>query len=244
MKASNINIGCSSYYNFRWTEVFYPADIGRNKWFEYYCQHFNTYEINGTFYKFPTVKSLQTWYKKAPEGFMFALKVPKVITHIKRLEDCEQELAAFYSVCQDGLADKLGPILFQFPPSFSYTAERLELLLKAVDTRFKNAIEFRTESWWQRDVYDALAAKNIAFASVNYPKLPTTIITTNKLAYIRFHGNPRLFYSEYSTAELQATLKELIAKKNVSEAYIFFNNTASTAAIVNAVELKASISKR
>jgi len=244
MKPQEINIGCSSYYNFRWTDVFYPANIGRNKWFEYYCEHFNTYEINGTFYKSPTVKSLQTWYKKAPEGFIFALKVPKVITHIKRLEDCEEELATFYSVCREGLADKLGPVLFQFPPSFSYTTERLELLLKAVDIRFQNAIEFRNESWWQRDVYDALAAKNIAFASVNYPKLPTAVIATSSLLYVRFHGNPRLFYSEYSKKELKSTLSEMLQKDKATNAFIFFNNTASTAAIVNAQELKALVQNK
>ena len=235
MKKEDIYIGCSSYYNYQWTEVFYPKDIGRNKWFEYYCQHFNTYEINGTFYKFPTAKTLQTWYKKAPEVFRFSLKVPKAITHVKKLENCGQELTDFYTACREGLADKLGCVLFQLPPSFSYSEERLQLVLMAANQDFKNVVEFRNESWWSQDVFDALSQSNITFCSVNYPKLPTEVITTNNLGYYRFHGNPRLFYSEYSTEELGAVAQGFM-DKDITEAYIYFNNTASKAAIINALE--------
>lgn len=238
MKKEEIHIGCSSYYNYQWTDIFYPKDIGRNKWFEYYCEHFTTYELNGTFYKFPTVKSLETWYRKAPAGFMFSLKVPKVITHIKRLTDCESELAQFYDVCRDGLSDKLGCVLFQLPPSFSYTEERFQLVLNAVNPDFKNVVEFRHESWWRQEVYDTLAKSNITFCSVNYPKLPTEVIATNELAYYRFHGNPRLFYSEYKDEELRAVFDQLMGNKQISKAFIYFNNTASTAAILNALKLK------
>jgi len=237
MKTTDIITGCSSYYNFRWAEIFYPAGIGRHKWFEYYCEHFNTYEINGSFYKFPTVKSLQTWYNKSPEGFLFSLKVPKLITHIKRLEDCERELSEFYTACREGLADKLACVLFQLPPSFSYTPERLELVLKAADPAFTNVVEFRNESWWTQEVFEALAATNISFCSVNYPKLPTAVTATTDLVYVRFHGNPRLFYSEYTAEELKRTYDEILATK-CSRSFVYFNNTASTAAILNAVAFK------
>ena len=237
MNKTDIHTGCSSYYNFRWSEIFYPTDIGRNKWFEYYCQHFNTYEINGTFYKFPTAKTLQTWYRKAPEGFTFSLKVPKVITHIKKLEDCMKELAEFYSACSEGLADKLGCVLFQLPPSFSYTEERLQHVLNAANPHFKNVVEFRNESWWRQEVFDALAAHNITFCSVSYPKLSSQVIVTNDIAYYRFHGNPRLFYSEYNSEELIEVYRQTIQSK-AKEAYIYFNNTASTAAILNALTFK------
>jgi len=238
MNELNVLTGCSSYYNYQWTDVFYPKDIGRNKWFEYYCEHFNTYEINGTFYKFPTAKTLQTWYKKAPKGFLFSLKVPKIITHIKRLAECENELSQFYTACREGLADKLGCVLFQLPPSFSYNEERLQLVLNAVDPEFKNAVEFRNESWWRQDVYDALTTKNITFCSVNYPKLPTQLITTNQISYYRFHGNPRLFYSEYNNEELLSLINQLIKAEKIKDAFVYFNNTASTAAILNALKFK------
>jgi uncharacterized protein YecE (DUF72 family) len=237
MNKGDVHTGCSSYYNYQWTEIFYPKEIGRNKWFEYYCEHFDTYELNGTFYKFPTVRTLQTWYKKAPEEFIFSLKVPKIITHIKKLDDCGAELEQFYSVIREGLSDKLGCVLFQLPPSFSYTEERLQMVLKAVNPDFDNVVEFRNESWWRQEVYDALAQNNITFCSVNYPKLPIEVIATNKTGYYRFHGNPRLFYSEYNAEELETIVNQLL-DKGVDKAYVYFNNTASTAAIVNALDFK------
>jgi uncharacterized protein YecE (DUF72 family) len=238
MNKPDIIIGCSSYYNSQWKGLFYPEDVPTSKWFEYYCRHFNTYELNSTFYKFPTVKSLHTWYKKTPEGFLFSAKAPKHITHLKKFVDCEQELNDFYSTCREGLADKLSCILFQLPPSFSYTQERLELVLKSMNPDYNNVIEFRNESWWKQEVYDALANNNITFCSVNYPKLPTAVIATNSIGYVRFHGNPRLFYSQYTPEELEHTVQDILANQQLKEVYIYFNNTASTAAILNAQQLK------
>jgi uncharacterized protein YecE (DUF72 family) len=238
MKQTKINIGCSSYYNKQWQGLFYPEDMPTGKWFEYYCTQFNTYELNSTFYKSPTVKSLQTWYKKTPDGFLFSAKAPKQITHLKKFVDCEQELGDFYSACSEGLADKLACILFQLPPSFSYSEERLALIISSLKPGFKNVVEFRNESWWHDDVFNAFAKSNISFCSPNYPKLPTSVVTTNAIAYLRFHGNPRLFYSEYSNEELKATYEEIVKKENVDEVFIYFNNTASTAGIINAVAMK------
>ncbi|RZJ74879.1 MAG: DUF72 domain-containing protein [Flavobacterium sp.] len=237
MKNKEIYIGCSSYNTASWQKLFYPEDIPRSKWFEYYCKHFNTYELNSTFYKFPTVRILQNWYKKAPEGFLYSAKVPKIITHIKRLADCQDEINEFYSVLREGLADKLGCVLFQLPPSFSYTPERLDLVINAVNTEFSNAVEFRNESWWIPEVFDTLTANNITFCSVNYPKIPTELVETIPLVYLRLHGNPRLFYSEYSSEEIK-NYAEAIKKAKADKCFVYFNNTADTGAIINAQEMK------
>jgi len=163
MKKPQLTTGCSGYYNKEWATIFYPEGMPTSQWFEFYCRHFNTFEINATFYRFPTTKTLQTWYKKAPQGFTYAVKAPKQITHIKRFIDCEEEIEKFYTACRDGLADKLGCILFQLPPSFSYSEERLQLITWALQPGFKNVVEFRNESWWRQDVYDILAQNNIIF---------------------------------------------------------------------------------
>lgn len=76
MKKEDINIGCSSFYNSYWKGVFYPEDLPKKEWFAYYCKHFNTYELNATFYRFPTLKSLQNWYDKSPQDFLFSVKAP------------------------------------------------------------------------------------------------------------------------------------------------------------------------
>ncbi|KGO94396.1 hypothetical protein Q766_05635 [Flavobacterium subsaxonicum WB 4.1-42 = DSM 21790] len=238
MDAPKIIIGCSGFYNKQWKGLFYPEDLPTSQWFAYYCQHFTTFEINATFYRFPTVKGMQGWYKKAPEGFTYAVKAPKQITHLKRFADCEDEIAKFYNSSKEGLAEKLGCILFQLPPSFTYSQERLELITSSLSAEFKNVVEFRHESWWREDVYQSLAAANITFCSVNYPKLFTGVIATTPTGYVRLHGNPRLFYSEYTKDELQQLYANILQQPHLTEAYIYFNNTASSAAIINALQLE------
>lgn len=237
MKKETIIIGCSSYYNSYWQPVFYKEGLPRIKWFEYYCKYFDTYELNATFYKFPTVKSLQNWYSKAPDGFLFAVKAPKIITHIKKFIDCQQEIDDLYSIAKAGLKDKLGSILFQLPPGFDYNPQRLELILDYMDPNFINVVEFRNKSWWNQQVYDAFSKKNIVFCTVSYPMLPTIIIRTGPIGYVRLHGKPELFYSTYSTIELQQLYKQIEDSK-LDRVFVYFNNTASTAGILNALEFK------
>lgn len=238
MNKSGIHIGCSSYNTRQWKGIFYPEDIPGSKWFGYYAGQFNTYELNGTFYKFPTVKSLQTWYNKVPDGYLFSAKAPKLITHLKRFADCEREINDFYTACRQGLADKLACVLFQLPPSFSYTEERLKLITSSLDPQFKNVVEFRHDSWWNQEVYDALSVHNITFCSVDYPKLPSPVIATSSVGYYRFHGSPKLFYSQYAEEQLKVVYDSIAAEK-FKEAYIYFNNTASEAGILNALQMKS-----
>ena len=238
MKKPTFHIGCSSYYNGYWKGIFYPEDLPRSRWFEFYSAHFNTYELNGTFYKFPTLRVLQNWYKKAPDGFIFSVKAPKIITHIKRFSECETEVVDFYEVCRAGLQDKLGCVLFQLPPGFHYSAENLQMILNVMNADFKNVVEFRHESWWRQEVFDAFSALDITFCNVNYPKLPTEIVTTAPIGYLRLHGNPKLFFSEYTKAELDLIF-EGFNKSNFETIYIYFNNTAGTAGILNAVTMAA-----
>lgn len=232
-----MHLGCSSYTTVSWKSLFYPESLPRTKWFDYYSSQFNTYELNSTFYKFPTVKTLSNWYNKAPERFIFSIKAPKTITHIHKFENCSEEISKFYEVSREGLRDKLGCVLFQLPPSFSYSEERLVRIINSLDTKFKNVVEFRNASWWREDVFKVFKLHNIIFCSVNFPNLPTTILDCTKIGYVRLHGNPNLFYSEYSKNEIE-TIYNNIKDKGFSDIYIYFNNTASTAGIINALELK------
>jgi uncharacterized protein YecE (DUF72 family) len=233
-----IIIGCSSYNNRYWKGIFYPENLSTSKWFAYYCEHFDTYEMNGTFYKFPTLRVMDNWYKKAPGHFLFSVKAPKEITHLKKFIGCEERLAEFYSVCKEGLKEKLGYVLFQFPPSYQYTPERLHQIINGLDSRFNNVVEFRHESWWIIEVWDLLSKNNITFCSVNYPKLPSTIFTSAPSVYVRLHGKPELFYSTYTSEELTTLALELIDSKQPETMLVYFNNTAGTAGILNALEFK------
>lgn len=235
MKKDKLYIGCSSYATPSWQTLFYPEELPKRKWFDYYCQHFNTYEFNSTFYRFPAIKNLLPWYDRTPDDFKFSIKIPKIITHIKKLKDCEEEIAEFYLVSSEGFKNKLACILWQLPPSFNFSPERLKLIIGAIDPNFKNVVEFRHGSWWRADVIKELRENNITFCNVNYPKLPTSIQQTTSIGYVRMHGNPELFYSEYTKEEIAALYQE-VSSQGFKEAYIYFNNTASTAAIINALQ--------
>ncbi|MFN2438428.1 MAG: DUF72 domain-containing protein [Chitinophagaceae bacterium] len=228
-------IGCSGFSYKEWKEVFYPSKLAQSKWFNYYTEHFDTLELNVSFYRFPTLKSLQSWYDKAPEGFIFSAKVPRSITHFRKMENTERMLNDFYVLLQDGLKEKLGCVLFQLPPQFSFSKERLDKILKQANPLFNNVMEFRHETWWRKDVQSTLNKNNISFCGVSFPKIQydDAVINTS-LAYYRFHGVPKLFYSEYDEAFLQKIIMQIKQNKKVKTAYIYFNNTASMAALHNA----------
>ena len=229
------HIGCSGFSYKEWKEVFYPKGLAQSKWFDYYTQHFTTLELNVTFYRFPTVKMLEGWFHKAPEHFSFSAKVPRTITHYKKLVDTKVMMEEFYATLREGLRDKLGCVLFQLPPSFIYSEEHLQLLLSHINPTFKNAIEFRHESWWRDDVKKRLANQHISFCGVSFPKISfdNAVINTS-VAYFRFHGVPVLFYSAYEETFLQKIYTQLQNKKIVKEAFVYFNNTAYLAALTNA----------
>jgi uncharacterized protein YecE (DUF72 family) len=234
---NQINTGCSSFNEMHWKGIFYPEDLPRSQYFDFYCQHFNTYELNSTFYKFPTVKSLKSWYDKAPENFKFAIKAPRIITHDKKLANCTDELIEFYATAKEGLGHKISCILFQMPPSFHYSEERLALIVDKLDYGFTNVIEFRHASWWRPDVYEVLAKNDITFCGVSYPDLPEDVIATTKTLYYRLHGNQRLFYSGYNDEQLEY-LYNSIHEKPTEKAFVFFNNTAAKEGVLNALEFK------
>ena len=171
---------------------------------------------------------------KHPKILFFSVKAPKEITHFKKFIDCEDRIKEFYTICETGLKEKLGCILFQFPPSYNFSPEKLAQIIQNLDVKFKNVVEFRHESWWNEEVWNAFREHNITFCSVSHPQLPDTIFTDFPLIFIRLHGKPKMFYSSYSTKEL-LDIKDAILLKS---AFVYFNNTASEAGILNALELK------
>ena len=228
------NIGCSGFSYKEWKNVFYPPKLPLSEWFTYYSSHFSTLELNFTFYRFPRLAMLQNWYAKSPGDFSFAVKAPRLITHYKQLTDCESLLHDFYKVCREGLKEKLGPLLFQFPSRFTYTEERLRRIVAAIDPLFVNVVEFRHVSWWDKKVYAVLKKHNIVFCGISYPGLPDNVVVTGSDIYYRFHGTDKLYYSTYGEVFLKKTADTIRRQKNINEVYCYFNNTAAVGAIANA----------
>jgi uncharacterized protein YecE (DUF72 family) len=134
------HIGCSGFYYREWKGEFYPATLPQKLWFDYYSQHFNTIEINNTFYRFPEQKLFDNWYAKALPDFMFSVKVPQIITHRQRFRETEKLLHDFYIIAREGLKEKLGPILFQLPPSMKYDEGLLRTIIGQMNVLYKNVI--------------------------------------------------------------------------------------------------------
>jgi len=228
-------VGCSGFHYREWKEIFYPKGTPQKKWFAYYTKHFDTLELNVTFYRFPKKEFLQTWYDAAPHGFCFSVKAPRLITHYKQLRATESMLADFYGTVRETLHEKMGCILFQFPSKISYNPALLERILTSLDPSFRNVVEFRHQSWWQQPVYDQLATKGIIFSGISHPALPDQPIHNTPLLYYRFHGVPDLYSSQYKRKTIERIINQIEAMPSLRKAYIYFNNTAGIGAIRNAL---------
>jgi uncharacterized protein YecE (DUF72 family) len=238
------HIGCSGFHYKEWKGFFYPENLPQSKWFDYYARHFNTLELNVTFYRFPTLQALKGWYDKAPDNFSFSAKMPRSITHFKRFEDTERMIIDFYTLLEEGLKEKLGCVLVQLPAQYVYSENNLEKILYQLHPSFNNVIEFRHESWWREDVQIKLAESNTSFCGVSFPNIrfDKAIINT-ALSYYRFHGVPKLFYSEYDPAFIREVFTQLNKSRKAQNIFIYFNNTASLAALHNARYLQQLISE-
>jgi len=231
------HVGCSGYNYRDWKDLFYPLGLSQSKWLEFYALYYNTVEINTSFYRVPTEKSLKSWYDKTPQHFHFSVKANNQITHYKKFIDTKSIIKQFYDVVATGLKDKLDCILFQLPPSFKYSEESLVRIVEQLDPAFKNVLEFRDASWWNGDVYNAFKEYNIIFCVSSYPGLPDDFVQTADTVYVRLHGKTELYKSNYSDVELHQ-LHDAIEHTDVKEAYIYFDNTWGGNAIANAACMK------
>lgn len=235
-------IGCSGFHYKEWKEVFYPLNVPQTKWFEYYCQHFNTLELNVTFYRFPRPETLSKWHDRSPEAFKFSVKAPQLITHYKVFKDSERLLGDFYAAVYEGLKDKLGCVLFQLPSRVGYSDEMLQRIIENVNPSFNNVIEFRDEGWWNEKVYKELKKHNISFCGISHPKLPDEVKKVTPILYYRFHGVPVLYKSEYGFDFVKKIEENIKASGKIKDAYIYFNNTWGTGGINNARQMQSLVS--
>lgn len=238
MEKENLYIGCSGFYNNDWKGTLYPEDAKSKDFLILYSKEFNCVEINSTFYRKPTAKTLMKWFNETPEDFRFFIKIPKTISHEKRMKDTKEEITAFCEHIQAHLKGKVSGFLYQFPPSFKNNAENLEIILENIDSNYLTVIEFRHESWWNDDIFNVLKENNIVFSGVSFPgNLPEEVVINHPdILYYRLHGKPVLYKSEYSE-EFLKNLTERI-KESQHKAFIFFNNTWGTSAIKNSLYLK------
>jgi uncharacterized protein YecE (DUF72 family) len=237
-------VGCSGFHYKHWKEIFYPKELPQRKWFDYYSEYFNTLELNVTFYKFPRLEYLESWYNRSPDNFAFSVKVPKAITHFKQFNDTHRMLGDFYGTTKEGLKDKLGCVLFQLPPRAKFTEERLAKILDNIDPSFSNVLEFRNETWWNAEVFDQLSANNISFCGMSHPLYPEDVVHNTSTVYYRFHGVPELYKSPYPISKLRRIAKEIKSTANTKATYLYFNNDIDCSAIQNAREMRRIMERK
>jgi uncharacterized protein YecE (DUF72 family) len=227
-------IGTSGWHYDDWRGRFYPEKLAKAKWLEFYADHFNTLELNNTFYHLPSENAFKNWYESSPEGFIFAVKANRYITHIKRLKDCGEEVSKFMSRAVL-LKEKLGPLLYQLPPGLHRDDDRLNEFLKVLPRGLKHVIEFRHESWFAEEVFEILRQHQVGFCVYDMPKLNSPIITMTDFTYVRFHGKKSLYSSCYTDKEMVDWAKKIKSlAKQLKSVYIYFNNDIAGYALENA----------
>jgi uncharacterized protein YecE (DUF72 family) len=236
-----LNIGCSGWFYWDWKDHFYPAGITTKEWFQHYAGQFDTVELNAPFYSWPTIATVQSWVRQTQSRpFVYTVKACELITHVKRFTRTAELVKDFYFI-ERLLKPHMGCFLFQFPPSFDYTARRLKCILDQLDSSKRNVVEFRHRSWWNKQTYLAFKKTNTIFCSCSAPRLPEELIRTSDEVYIRFHGTSRWYRHNYSAAEL-AIWVQRIRKHNPARVWAYFNNDYDGYAIANARELIRQLS--
>jgi uncharacterized protein YecE (DUF72 family) len=238
MPARDVRIGCSGWNYRHWREVVYPKGLPQRRWLEHYATLFDTVEINNTFYRLPRVTSVESWVAQSPPDFVFAVKASRFLTHIKRLADMREPVRRFYA-CIDPLvrSPKLGPVLWQLPPTFKRDDERLQSALAALPPG-RHAFEFRHESWFVDETYDVLRRHGVALVIADRPeirKFQARELTAD-FTFLRFHhgggdGN-------YSHRQLGSWATRIEEWRRELDVFAYFNNDWQGFAVENGLWLK------
>jgi uncharacterized protein YecE (DUF72 family) len=236
-----LNIGCSGWFYWHLKGSFYPTQMPTREWFAHYADHFSTVELNAPFYSWPTLRTVESWQKQA-EGrdMIYTVKASELITHIRKFEETETLVRDFGHVA-DLLGPRMGCFLFQLPPSYHYSAERLHTILGQLDPARRNVVEFRHPSWWTDEVYAAFTDAGAIFCSCSGPRLPDVLVKTAADIYVRFHGVTRWYRHDYSHDEL-VEWADRIRRADAERVWVYFNNDFDGYAIKNARMLSTILS--
>ena len=261
-----LRIGISGWTYPPWRKAFFPEGLAQKNELAFASRQVRSIEINGTFYSLQTPKSFGAWADATPEDFIFSVKAPRFITHIRRLKDVEKPLANFWASGVLRLGAKLGPILWQLPPSFSFDANRLEeffaLLPRDLATAARHARHhdehLRTPAWMtiraNRPLQHALEVRHASFETPQFLKLlrkhrigvvvadtagkwPQIETATSDLVYVRLHGAQQLYVSGYSPAALKSWAAKIVRWHRTKDVYVYFDNDVKVHAPFDAMTL-------
>jgi uncharacterized protein YecE (DUF72 family) len=242
MVLGQVFLGTSGWSYKEWIGPFYSKED--KSMLRAYAKVFNTVEIDSTFYRYPSKGTVMGWTKYSPEGFVFTAKLPKLITHEKKLDlsrGVEEDLERFMEVMEPlWLSGKLGCILIQLPPRFTYKPEEMDSFFKILPTQVRFAVEFRDNSWMKEDTWTLLQKHKVAYTIVDEPLLAPEVHVTSSIAYFRWHGRgTRPWYDyRYKAEELEQWLPKLQqTTQKVDKMYGYFNNHYHGYAVENCLQV-------
>jgi uncharacterized protein YecE (DUF72 family) len=227
-RARPVRIGLSGWNYAHWRNgVFYPPRLPASRWLEFYAERFDTVEVNSTFYRLPRRDAVAHWLEQTPDDFLFAVKASRYLTHIKRLRDLGPGLERFLERIEPMLGSpKLGPVLWQLPPTFRRDDERLADALARLPRALRHCVEFRHPSWFVENTYALLREHGVALAIGDRPQVNAfqTHELTTGWTYVRFHSGTRGRRGNYSDGELREWATRLRHWSKTHEVYAYFNN--------------------
>lgn len=227
-------VGTSGWQYDDWRGRFYPKDLPKTKWLEYFSRAFPTVEVNNTFYQLPKEETFVAWRDASADGFVVAIKASRYITHIRRLRECRDPVRLLWSRCRR-LGKKLGPVLFQLPPNFKVDVDLLRGFLRLLPKTMRAAFEFRHPSWESDETRRALDEAGCALVLADRPGARVPDVVTGGWSYIRFHQGTRLSPG-YRRSKLRRWA-DRIAEMPASETFVYFNNDTAAAAVQDALTL-------
>jgi uncharacterized protein YecE (DUF72 family) len=233
-----IFIGTSGWSYEHWKGNFYPAGLPAGEMLSSYVQHFNTAEINNSFYHLPSEQAVAHWKTSVPDDFVFSAKASRFITHMKKLKDPADTLPPFMERIRL-LGPRLGPILFQLPPGWHLNLERLTAFLQSLDKRYRYTFECRDPSWFDDRVYEALAKHQAAWCIWDLNRQLSPLEVTADFVYIRLHGPDGPYCGCYDTHALTAWAERVTGwQAQGRQVYCYFDNDEAGYAPRNALALK------
>jgi uncharacterized protein YecE (DUF72 family) len=239
--SGHVHIGTSGWHYKHWRGPFYPQDLPPPKMLAWYADRFDTVEINNSFYRLPSSEALAGWRRQTPPNFCFAVKASRYITHNRKLKDGAETTDKFISQVRE-LGKRLGPVLFQLPPSWRVNVERLEGFLSELPGTHRYVFEFRNETWNTPEVYAVLCRHNAALCIFELAGFQSPLEVTADFAYVRLHGPGNKYQGDYSQAQLRTWTKRIEAWRNaLKHIFIYFDNDQAGFAAKNAMELKRMV---
>ena len=238
-----LRIGCSGWNYASWRDEVYGGRPAR-EWLARYAQLFDTVEVNATFYRLPSRDAVETWERTVPPGFLFAVKASRYLTHVRRLRELAPGIERLNERLRPLLESaKLGPILWQLPPTFVRDDDRLALALSAFPRSQRHCLEFRHPSWFAADVYALLREHRVALVIGDRPEVHAfqSHVLTADWTFVRFHHGTRGRRGNYSESELREWAVRLARWRQSVEVFAYFNNDWEAFAVRNALRLKGLV---